>query len=190
MFAKLALVALLSAVAYTVDVETQTTEAFILAHKSPLSLYAVENMDLVIEYGIYNNGDKPAKKVTLDDRHSFPTQSFDIIKGLLHVHFESVGARSNVTHSVVVRPRAFGMFNYTSAQVSYFTESNDLHVAYTNTPGEGYIYRQKEYDRKFSPKYIFFVVFAIVVAPTTLGSYLLFLKSKSRFEEFSKKKSQ
>lgn len=42
-------------------------------------------MDFVIEYVVYNIGDRTALKVTLDDRHSFPTQSFDVVKGLLQV---------------------------------------------------------------------------------------------------------
>ncbi|CAI5455033.1 unnamed protein product [Caenorhabditis angaria] len=174
---------------YAADVGTQTRDAFILAHKSPLSLYAVENMDLVIEYGLYNVGDKPATKVTIDDRHSFPTQSFDIIKGLLHVNFEKIAPGTNVTHSVVLRPRAYGMFNYTSAQVTYYTGNDNLHVSYSSAPGEGYIYRQREYDRKFAPKYTFFLTFLALVAPTTIGSYLLFQKSKSRFDAYAKKKN-
>ncbi|KIH42884.1 Translocon-associated protein beta [Ancylostoma duodenale] len=100
-------------------------DAFIVASKFPQSIYAVENMDLVLEYGLYNTGDKAALKVwyrfgftfeytivvyqilrefkvTLDDRHSFPTQSFEIIKGLLNVRFERINPGANATHSVVV----------------------------------------------------------------------------------------
>ncbi|CAI2355569.1 unnamed protein product [Caenorhabditis sp. 36 PRJEB53466] len=183
------LVALLFAVVNCADVGTQTKDAFILAHKQPLSTYAVENMDLVLEYGLYNVGDKPAHKVTLDDRHSFPTNSFEIVKGLLHVHFENVPARTNVTHSVVIRPRSFGYFNYTSAQVTYYTDNENLHVTSTNAPGEGYIYRQREYDRRFAPKYTFFIVFLALITPTTLGSFILFHQSKSRFPAVIKKKA-
>ncbi|CAB3401087.1 unnamed protein product [Caenorhabditis bovis] len=184
------LIAFLLAVGvFAADVQTQTKDAFILANKSPLSLYAVENMDLIIEYGIYNVGDKPATKVTLDDRHSFPTQSFDIIQGVLQVTFEKIPAQSNVTHSVVVKPRAFGMFNYTSAQLSYYNGNDQLHISYTNAPGEGYIYRQREYDRKFAPKYTYFIIFFVLIAPTTLGSYLLFEQSKAKYELIGKKKA-
>ncbi|MQJ84088.1 hypothetical protein EI014_25340, partial [Escherichia coli] len=146
-----------------------------------------ENMDFVLEYGLYNVGDKPAQKVTIDDRHSFPTNSFDIVKGLLFVHFEQIPAGSNVTHSVVIRPRAFGFFNYTAAQVTYYTDNENHHVTLTNTPGEGYIYRQREYDRRFAPKYTYFLVFFLIVAPTTLGSFLLFQQSKARFPNVIKK---
>uniref|UniRef100_A0A8R1DEV7 Translocon-associated protein subunit beta n=1 Tax=Caenorhabditis japonica TaxID=281687 RepID=A0A8R1DEV7_CAEJA len=183
------LLVFLVVVAYGAEVGTQTQDAFILAHKQPLSTYAVENMDFVLEYGLYNVGDKPAHKVTLDDRHSFPTNSFDIVKGLLHVHFEQIPAGANVTHSVVIRPRAYGFFNYTSAQVTYYTDNENLHVSVTNTPGEGYIYRQREYDRRFAPKYTFFLVFLALITPTTLGSFILLQQSKSRFPAINKKKS-
>uniref|UniRef100_A0A1I7U7H6 Translocon-associated protein subunit beta n=1 Tax=Caenorhabditis tropicalis TaxID=1561998 RepID=A0A1I7U7H6_9PELO len=180
---------LLVAAVTCADVGTQTKDAFVLAHKQPLSTYAVENMDFVLEYGLYNVGDKPAQKVTIDDRHSFPTNSFEIVKGLLHVHYEKIPAGGNVTHSVVIRPRAFGFFNYTAAQVTYYTDNENLHVTLTNTPGEGYIYRQREYDRRFAPKYTYFLIFFFIVAPTTLGSFLLFQQSKARFPNIVKKKT-
>uniref|UniRef100_A0A915D9P1 Translocon-associated protein subunit beta n=1 Tax=Ditylenchus dipsaci TaxID=166011 RepID=A0A915D9P1_9BILA len=74
--------------------------ARILASKFSLSQYAVENMDYVIEYSLYNVGDRTALKVTLDDRMSFPTQSFEIVKGLLNVRWEKIPPGGNVTHSV------------------------------------------------------------------------------------------
>ncbi|PIO62152.1 Translocon-associated protein beta [Teladorsagia circumcincta] len=108
-------------------------------------------MDLVLEYGLYNIGDKAALKV---------------------------------------RPRQFGVFNYTSAQVTYISEgSTDIRVGYTNAPGEGYIYRLKEYERKFAPKYIYWIVFFILIAPTTLGSLLAYSKSKTKYVELAKKKN-
>ncbi|RCN32336.1 hypothetical protein ANCCAN_21862 [Ancylostoma caninum] len=57
--------ALVLALAITVvaeDASTQTRDAFIVASKFPQSIYAVENMDLVLEYGLYNTGDKAALK--------------------------------------------------------------------------------------------------------------------------------
>ncbi|KJH41030.1 Translocon-associated protein beta [Dictyocaulus viviparus] len=174
----------------TEDASTQTRDAFIIASKFPQSIYAVESMDLVLEYSLYNTGDKTALKVTLDDRHSFPTQSFDIIKGLLNVRFEKISPGANATHAVVIRPRQFGVFNYTSAQITYTSEeSGDVRVGYTNAPGEGYIYRLKEYERKFALKYLYWVVFFILIAPTTLGSYLAYSKSKRKYEELAKKKN-
>lgn len=96
-------------------------------------------MDYVIEYNIYNAGDRPALKVELDDRNSFHTQSFEIIKGILHVRWEKILPGGNVTHSVVIRPRKYGTFNYTSARVSYYSLENiqEARLAQTTEPGEG-----------------------------------------------------
>ena len=77
-------------------------DAFLLIGKSPQSMYAVENMDFVIEYGIFNTGDRAAKKVILNDQRGFPTQAFEIVKGLLNVRFETIPPGGNVTHSVIV----------------------------------------------------------------------------------------
>lgn len=47
-------------------------------------------MDFVFEYKLFNVGDRTALKVSLDDRASFPTQAFEIVKGLLQVRWEYV----------------------------------------------------------------------------------------------------
>lgn len=56
----------------------------------PNNKYAVENMDYAVEYNLYNVGDRTALKVLLDDRNSFPTQSFDIVRGMLYVRWEKI----------------------------------------------------------------------------------------------------
>jgi hypothetical protein len=52
-------------------------------------------MDYVVEYNLYNVGDRTALKVVLDDRNSFPTQSFEIVKGMLNVHWEKLAPGEN-----------------------------------------------------------------------------------------------
>lgn len=100
-------------------------------------------MDYVIEYTLYNIGDRPALKVSLDDRTSFPTQSFEVVKGLLNVRWEKIEAGENVTHSVVVRPRSYGTFNYTAAQITYYPseDAKEVRIGYTTAPGQGRSYR-------------------------------------------------
>jgi len=93
----------------------------------------------VVEYHLYNIGDKTALKVSLDDRNSFPTQSFQIVKGQLQVRWEKIEPGANVTHSVIVRPRTYGTFNYTAALVTYYPGegAKEAKVGYTTAPGEG-----------------------------------------------------
>jgi len=169
-----------------VGVQTATQpldSARILASKHPLSQYAVENMDYVVEYHLYNVGDKTALKVSLDDRSSFPTNSFQIIKGQLQVRWEKVEPGANVTHSVIVRPRNFGTFNYTAARLTYYpTETaKEVKVGFTTSPGEGHIYRFKDYDRRFSSKFGVWVVFVLLALPTTLVPFAIWYKLSKKY---------
>ncbi|KAH7732266.1 signal sequence receptor beta-like protein [Aphelenchoides avenae] len=166
--------------------------ARVLASKFSLSQYAVENLDYVIEYNLYNVGDKTALKVTLDDRQSFPTQSFEIVKGMLQVRWERIAPGGNVTHSVIVRPRSYGAFNYTAALVTYYPseDAKEVRVGYTTAPGEGYIYRQKDYDRRFASKLGVWLVFLLFAAPTTVLPFVMWLKVKSKYDESSKREQQ
>ncbi|KAI1732122.1 translocon-associated protein beta (TRAPB) domain-containing protein [Ditylenchus destructor] len=157
--------------------------ARILASKVSLSQYAVESMDYVLQYDLYNVGDRTALKVTLDDRNSFPTQSFEIVKGLLHVHWEKIGPGENVTHSVVVRPRSYGIFNYTAAVVTYYPkeDAKEVRVGYTTAPGEGNIYRQKDYNRRFSSKIGAWLIFLLLTLPTTAIPFSIWYKLQSKY---------
>ena len=56
-------------------------------------------------------------------------------------------------HTIVVRPKRFGGFNFTSAAVEYRTsdgEEGELQVAQSSDPGQGYILPLKEYEKQFS----------------------------------------
>lgn len=55
------------------------------------------------------------------------------------VRWERIGPGNNVSHSVVVRPRAVGVFNYLSAQITYYPteDAKEVRISYTTAPGEG-----------------------------------------------------
>uniref|UniRef100_A0A7E4UQN0 Translocon-associated protein subunit beta n=1 Tax=Panagrellus redivivus TaxID=6233 RepID=A0A7E4UQN0_PANRE len=165
------------------DSKPALNSARILASKHSLSQYAVESLDYVIQYDLYNIGDQPARQVVLDDRNSFPTQSFEVVKGLLQVKWDRIPAGENVTHSVVVRPRNYGVFNYTAAAVTYYPSESakDVRFVYSTSPGEGYIYRLKDYERRFSSKIGTWIGFLILVVPTTLIPYILWSKSSALY---------
>ncbi|GMT35739.1 hypothetical protein PFISCL1PPCAC_27036, partial [Pristionchus fissidentatus] len=153
--------------------------AWLLASKNPQSVYGVETMDYVVEYGLYNVGDRPATKITLDDRNSYPTQYFEAVRGMLQVNVERLNPGENFTHVVVLRPVHPGLFNFTAAQITYRPDvgSNDIRVGLTTTPGEAYVYRLSEYERRFASKFNNFFVFFLMIAPFTLGSFLLYVNS-------------
>lgn len=127
-------------------------------------------MDFVFEYKLFNVGDKTALKVSLDDRASFPTQAFEIVKGLLQVRWEKIPPGGNVTHSVVVRPRTYGTFNHTAAQITYYPKegTKEARVGFTTAPGEGNVYRLRDYERLYSSKWSAWILFFLLTTPTTL----------------------
>ncbi|KAI6201938.1 Electron transfer flavoprotein, beta subunit [Aphelenchoides besseyi] len=157
--------------------------ARILALKTGLSQYAIEGMDFVFEYSLFNTGDRTALKVSLDDRHSFPTQAFEVIKGLLQVRWEKIPPGANVTHSVVIRPRNYGVFNHTAAQVTYYPkeDAKEVRVGYTTAPGEGHIYRLRDYERRFSSKWFVWVVFFLMTLPTTAVPFAIWWQLRNKY---------
>ncbi|KAI6239129.1 Translocon-associated protein subunit beta [Aphelenchoides fujianensis] len=159
--------------------------ARLLAQKISLSQYAIEGMDFVFEYNIFNTGDRTALKVSLDDRHSFPTQAFEVIKGLLQVRWEKIAPGANVTHSVVIRPRTAGIFNHTAATVTYYPkeDAKEVRVGYTSAPGEGHIYRLRDYERRFSSKWFVWVVFFLLTLPTTAVPFALWWQQRNKYPD-------
>ncbi|KAI6215577.1 hypothetical protein M3Y94_00401400 [Aphelenchoides besseyi] len=140
-------------------------------------------MDFVFEYSLFNTGDRTALKVSLDDRHSFPTQSFEVIKGLLQVRWEKIPPGGNVTHSVIIRPRNYGVFNHTAAQVTYYPkeDAKEVRVGYTTAPGEGHIYRLRDYERRFSSKWFVWVVFFLMTLPTTAVPFAIWWQLRNKY---------
>ncbi|CAD5222329.1 unnamed protein product [Bursaphelenchus xylophilus] len=159
--------------------------AKILASKTPLSQYAIENMEFVLEYFLVNIGDKPATKVRLDDRKAFPTQDYELVKGLLQVHWDSLAPGENVTHSVVVKPRRFGLFNHTSAVISYYPteDAKEARIGYSTAPGEGTIYSQRSYERRFGERWSSWLLFALLIIPFTALPYYFWVSFRNHYPE-------
>jgi len=177
----------------TTGTETgSATDAKILASKFLLSRYAVEEKEFVVDYRLYNVGDKTATKVTLDDSLNFHAQYFEILKGALIVEWDRIAPGSNVSHSIILKPLYFGSINYTTAEISYFPSETATapRKAYTTSPGEGYIYRLRDYERRFAPRYFDWLVFAVGAAPVLVLPAWLWYKSKSKYEKLAATKEK
>ena len=164
--------------------------ARLLASKNILNQYLVEGRDLTVEYKIYNIGGIPATDVSLRD-DGFPEADFEGIRGNLEVKWDRIAPASNVTHVVVLKPLQYGYFNFTSGVVSY-KESEDAAEStfgYTTAPGEGGIVNSKDFDRKFSPHVLDWLVFGVMTLPSLVIPFLLFFRSKSRYNQSKPKKN-
>ena len=128
--------------------------------------------------------------------NSFPTDNFVHVSGELNARIDRVPPHSNVSHVVVVRPKKYGYFNFTSAEVLYRRKEDAprLQVAVSSEPGQAYFVSYREFDKKFSShvvRIILFHTFNITFKNVFLGNnseyskynkveYNLFYKNKEK----------
>jgi len=165
--------------------EEVVTPARLLIEKRILNKYLVENKDLIVDYRIYNVGGSAAVDVQINDA-SFPAEHFATIGGVLKFTVPRIAPGSNLTHTAVVRPKegVWGRFNFTAGEVTYLPteDAKSVNVAYTSEPGEGYIVSLKEFDRRFSPHVLDWAAFSIMTLPSLVIPFLLWFRSKSKYE--------
>nr|ACO11404.1 Translocon-associated protein subunit beta precursor [Caligus rogercresseyi] len=101
----------------SVDPSPNSKVAQLLLSKQVQNKYLVEGMDIVVKYGIYNIGDLPAVDVSVSEM-GFPDDSFDVVSGQTSFKLDRIPPHSNNTHTLVVRPKKFGYFNFTSQRSS------------------------------------------------------------------------
>uniref|UniRef100_A0A1I7ZA18 Translocon-associated protein subunit beta n=1 Tax=Steinernema glaseri TaxID=37863 RepID=A0A1I7ZA18_9BILA len=171
-----------------------TDSAHLLASKSSVEKYAVEGKDFVLQYHLRNVGDRAALRVTLDDRHSFPTEAFEIVEGSLQAEWKKIAPGAVLTHNVTVKPLTFGRYNITAAVITYYPsdEAKQARVGYTSTSGEGYIFRQKDHERLFGSKSHIWLISALMCVPPFAFIFFSWNIEVNRYKDpiVSKKKSK
>ncbi|KAK4299692.1 hypothetical protein Pmani_028050 [Petrolisthes manimaculis] len=156
--------------------------ARLLAAKRVHNLYLVEGRDIVVQYSVHNVGQAAAINVQLTDS-GFSTEDFEVAGGQLQVKFDRIAPSANVSHTVVVKPKKFGYFNFTAAEVSYqpSEDTAEIQIGYTSEPGEGGIIAYRDYDRKFSPHVFDWIIFALLMIPVLLVPFLMWYNIKSKY---------
>lgn len=96
-------------------------------------------------------GNAAALEVEITD-NSFNPDHFAHVSGELNARIDRVPPYANVSHTVVVRPRKYGYFNFTSAEVLYRSKEDAprLQFAVSSEPGEAIIVSFRDYDKQFS----------------------------------------
>jgi len=186
---KLFIATLLSISCFLSAYGEEESDARLLATKNILNQYLVEGKDLTVDYKIFNVGSKVAMDVKLNDA-SFPEDSFKGVSGSLKVSWGRIAPGSNVTHAVILRPVKSGYFNFTAAEISYQAdESDERTVGFTSFPGEGGIVPEREFNRRFSPHTLDWLVFAFMTLPSLGIPFLLWFSSSSKYDSVKTKKN-
>merc|ERR1712181_178174 len=124
-----------------------------------------EGMDIVVKYDLFNVGDNAATNVQVADS-GFRQEDFDLVAGQTKYKLDRVAPGSNSSHTIVVRPKKFGYFNFTAAEVTYNAESSGaILTGLSSDPGQGVIIAARDYDRQFSAHRLDWAAFAVMTLP-------------------------
>lgn len=165
-----------------------TTNAKLIVDKEISNKYIVEGRELVVNYHLINIGGSVARDIKIID-DSFPSDRFDIINGFTKFTIPAIAPGSNVTHTVIVKPKqnTWGPYKFSAAKVEYkLNDAGQLQLATTSELGDAFIVAARTFDRKFSSQFFDWIVFAIICIPSIAGPYYLWQKSDSKFSNSAK----
>lgn len=105
----------------------------------------------MFQYNVHNVGKAAALEVEITD-NSFHLDHFTHVSGELNARIDRVPPNTNVSHIIVIRPRKYGYFNFTSAEVLYRKNEDAprLQIAMSSEPREGFIVSYRDYNKQFS----------------------------------------
>jgi len=174
------------AIVAAVPLTAEDGSARLLLGKQIHNKYLVEGMDIVVKYSLYNVGDGAATDVVVHD-YGFRAEDFEVVSGQVKYKLDRVPPQHNSSHTVVVRPKKFGYFNFTAAEVTYSAaEGSAVVTGFSSDPGQGVIISQRDYERQFSAHLLDWLAFAVMTLPSLGIPFLLWYSSKSKYEGIKK----
>ncbi|KAM7532542.1 hypothetical protein Aperf_G00000132051 [Anoplocephala perfoliata] len=172
--------ALLTFVSVAANVDL-SERARLVVTKEVLNRYIVEAKEVTLLYTIHNlSPKKTARDVEIHDR--LPESDFTIVHGGRSSRWTSIPPLTNITHSVIVIPKATGSYNFTSAEVTYKAGSDAaVTYGYSSAPGMRHILIPSVYNRQFSSHWLEWIVFALMMVPCLGVPYMLWRSTSSKY---------
>jgi len=159
----------------------------LLASKDFLNEVIAQDKHLTMHYVIHNIGNEPATDVILDDSAGFPATEFEVVSGSLEATFSQIVAGSNVSHAVVLKPLISGMHNFVPAKVIYKNPGGDDLITFSSFLDNNPILSTSEYNRKYSPHLVDWMIFVGLCSPVLLIPFLMWHSSHSKYEALAAK---
>jgi len=114
---------------------------------------------------------------------------FELVSGQTQFKLDRLSAQANMTQTVVVRPRKFGYFNFTAAEVTYSAGEGGIKLhGLSSEPGQAVIIAARDYDKQFSSHFLDWLAFAVMTLPSLAIPFALWWSSKSKYEAILNKK--
>merc|ERR1712109_6611 len=167
--------------------EESPEQARLVVSKKTETKILAQNQDLTFSYKIYNIGKDAAVDVKMTDSNFDSEDDFQIVSGSASGEWARIEPDGSITHDITVKPLKSGQQNITSATLTYKTgEASDPITLYSSDYGVAQFIEESEYLRKHASHLQDWAVFLLLSVPSLVFPYLLYNKSKSKYE---KKKS-
>merc|ERR1712187_931201 len=109
------------------------------------------------------------------------TDDFKIVSGSSEGKWDRIEAGGSIVHEITVKPLLAGPQNITSAVFNYQTKAEVK--LYSSDYGVAQIIEESDYLRKHASHFQDWIVFFLLCVPSIVFPYLLYNKSKSKYEK-------
>jgi len=162
----------------------------LLASKDFLNDVIAQDKHLTMHYVIHNIGGDVATDVVIDDTAGFPSTDFEVVSGSLEASFAQILPGTNVSHAVVLKPLVSGQHNFVPAHIIYKTPAGGELMTYSSFLDNNAILSVSEYNRKYSPHLVDWLIFTALSSPVLLIPFLMWHSSHSKYEALAAKSAK